>query len=98
MNLPVILRGRARREFDEAVDWYEGRQAGLGDKFTAAVQGVLDDISANPRRHPRALGEVRQGLVRGFPYCVYFREERGRIIVIAIFHASRDPSDWQSRA
>jgi toxin ParE1/3/4 len=98
MNLPVILRGRARREFDEAVDWYEGRQAGLGDKFTTAVQRVLDDISANPRHHPRALGEVRQGLVHGFPYCVYFREENGQILVIAIFHASRDPSDWQSRA
>ena len=98
MNLPVFLRRQARREYDEAVDWYEERRPGLGPKFTEAVQSVLDAASANPRRHPRVFGEVHEGIVPGFPYCVYYRAEGGRIVVLAVFHSSRDPSIWQARA
>lgn len=97
MNLPVILRRQARREFDEAADWYEAHRVGLGAKLTDAVQQVFDAASANPRRYPRAFGEVREGVVHGFPYCVYYQEEAGSIVVIAVFHMSRDPSIWQSR-
>ncbi len=98
MNRPVVLRRQARVEFDEAADWYEARRPGLGARFVTAVQQVLDAIAVSPQRYPRASGEVREGLVHGFPYCVYYREEAGQIVVIAVFHTSRDPSDWQSRA
>ena len=37
-------------------------------------------------------------LVIGFPYCVYYREEPGRVLVLAVFHTSRDPTVWQSRS
>jgi hypothetical protein len=36
--------------------------------------------------------------VRGFPYCVYYREESSLVRVLSVFHTSRDPSIWQSRA
>ncbi len=98
MNRPVVFRRQARLEYGEAADWYEDRRAGLGAKFTDAVQEVLDSASVNPSRHPRVFDEVREGLVQGFPYCVYYREERGNLLVIGVFHTSRDPSIWQSRA
>lgn len=98
MSLPITFRRQARREFDEAADWYEPRRAGLGARFVAAGQRVLDEVAANPQRYPAVFGDVREGIVKGFPYCVYYREEGGQIIVLAVFHASRDPSIWQSRA
>ena len=98
MKLPVVLRRQARREYDEAADSYESRQPGLGERFTEAVQAIFDSASANPGRHPRVFGEVHEGPVPGFPYCVYYRKERGYLLVIAVFHTSRDPSIWQSRA
>jgi len=98
MNLPVIFRPQARREFDDAADWYEQRRTGLGARFVAAVQQVLDEVSANPQRYSEVFGDVREGIVQGFPYCVYYREENGQIIVLAVVHATRDPSVWQSRA
>ena len=39
-SLPIVFRRAARIEFDDAADWYEQRRAGLGAKFTAAVQRV----------------------------------------------------------
>jgi toxin ParE1/3/4 len=97
-TLPVIFRRVARAEFDAAADWYEGRQAGLGAAFTAAVQQVLDRIAAQPDLYPQVYGDVREALVPGFPYCVYYRDEPGRVLVLAVFHTARDPAIWQGRA
>ncbi len=58
MRRPVVLRRQARLEYDEAASWYEDRRAGLGAKFTAAVQEVLDSASEDPGRHPRVFEEV----------------------------------------
>ena len=97
MTVPVLLRRQARREFDEAANWYEQRRAGLGVRFVLAVQRVLGAIADNPARYPEVFDDVREGLVPGFPFCVYHRVEAGQVIVLAVFHTSRDPSIWQSR-
>lgn len=98
MTRPVRFRRQARIEFDEAADWYESRRIGLGPKFTAAVRSVIETATTTPSLHPRVFEDVREGLVHGFPYCVYYRDTKQQILVIAIFHTSRDPSNWQSRA
>ena len=98
MNLPVILDPEAKDEFDEAYDFYESRRDGLGELFANAVQVVLDRISYNPRMHGIVVRNVRRGVVRGYPYCVYYREEQNAIRVLAIFHTSRDPAIWIGRA
>jgi plasmid stabilization system protein ParE len=97
MKRPVILDPEARSEFDEAYDFYESRRTGLGEQFSDAVQTVLDRISANPKTHGVVVGHVRRGVVRGYPYCVYYREEQSTVRVLAVFHTSRDPADWLRR-
>ena len=98
MSLSITFRRQARGEFDEAADWYEQRRAGLGTRFVAAVERVLDHAAVNPGRYAKVLEGEHEGLVRGFPYCIYFREEGEQIVVLAVFHASRNPAIWQSRA
>jgi toxin ParE1/3/4 len=98
MSLPVVLDPEAQAEFDEGYDFYEGRKAGLGETFADAVQVVLDRISANPLIHQVVFGTVRRGVVKGFPYCLYYREEPTLVRVLSVFHTSRDPAIWQARA
>lgn len=98
MSLPVGFRRAARAEFDDAVDWYEQRRAGLGAAFTAAVQRVLDQIASQPDLYPQVYQDVREALVSGYPYCVYYREEPGQVVVLSVYHTARDPSIWQGRA
>lgn len=97
MSVPVVFRREARLEFDGAADWYEQRQSGLGPRFTRAVQQLLDRIAGQPDFYPPVWSDVREALVRGFPYCVYYRQESGQVLVLAVFHTARDPSVWQSR-
>jgi toxin ParE1/3/4 len=98
MSLPVVFRRAARAEFDDAADWYEQCRARLGAAFTAAVQWVLDQIAARPDFYPQVYQDVREALVSSYPYCVYYREEPGRVVVLSVFHTARDPSIWQGRA
>ncbi len=98
MSLAVVFRRAARAEFDDAADWYEQRRAGLGAMFTAAVRQALLRIAAQPDSYPKVHQEIREALVSGYPYCVYYVEESDRVVVLAIFHTARDPSIWQSRS
>lgn len=51
MTLPVRLLPEARKEFDDASEWYEQRRAGLGPTFVQKVDEVLLRIGADPLRH-----------------------------------------------
>ena len=59
---------------------------------------MLDRVAAQPDFYAAVWNDVREALVPGFPYCVYYREEPGRVLVLSIFHTARDPSVWQGRA
>ena len=97
MKLPVVLREAAEVEFDEAFDWYDSRQVGLGPEFAAEVQKVFDRIAANPKLHQRVFADIRMAVVQRFFYCVFYRSHADRVEVIAVFHPSRDPAIWQAR-
>ena len=98
MSFPLVLRRKARIDFDEAFDWYEQQRAGLGVRFAERVQWVFESISAMPELHAPIFGDVRRALVRTFPYSVFYRIRGGRVVVLAVFHNKRDPKIWQSRA
>jgi plasmid stabilization system protein ParE len=97
MNFPIIFRRDARREFDHAYDWYEKQKAGLGEEFSESVHRVLERIAANPQLHQCVFKDVRRATLDRFPYCVFYRAERTRIRVLAVFHSKRDPGIWQAR-
>ena len=96
--MPVILRPEAGQEYDDAFDYYELQQPGLGVTFAGRVQDVLTRIGNNPKMHGVVLGDVRKAVVRKFPFCIYYREVAGTVEVLAVFHTSRDPRIWRSRA
>jgi plasmid stabilization system protein ParE len=97
MSLPVVFRPAARDEYDQAFAWYEGQRTGLGLEFEEAVERVVGEIAAHPKRYPVVLRDIREAPIRRFPYCVYYRVRAGRLIVLSVFHTSRDPDTWQSR-
>lgn len=98
MSWAIRLRRVAQAEYDDAADWYESHRRGLGLRFVAAVRQVLDALAAQPDRYPEIGPGVREAAVSGWPYCVYYQVPSDHVMVLAVFHTSRDPSVWQSRA
>jgi plasmid stabilization system protein ParE len=93
----IIFTSAAREELIEAQDWYEGEATGQGRRFRQAIDALIERMSDNPRQFPAVLKNVRRALLRRFPYSLFFVVEHDALIVIACFHASRDPSHWQKR-
>ena len=73
------------------------QREGLGENFIEAVQQVIDAIAKDPLRYPIVWNNVREGPLSDFPFAVYYRIKSNRIVIISIFHSSRDPTVWQSR-
>src|SRR5262245_2404478 len=96
MQRAVLVRPEARDEAAETRTWYEGRQAGLGDRFTNELDRTVRSIAENPFQFPRARHEIRRAVLDRFPYAVYYRVTDTEIIVLAV-QGRQDPARWQSR-
>lgn len=93
----VIFTRAARAELIEAQDWYEAERAGLGTRLRLEVDAAVTRMAVNPLQFPVVHKQIRRAVVRRFPYLLFFVIEGNTLVVIACFHASRDPQRWQER-
>ena len=93
----VIFLPAAQIEAGEAQDWYEAESDGLGVAFRAELDHAVLRLAANPLQFPIVLADIRRVLLRRFPYALFFRIVDDAVFVMACFHSSRDPTNWQQR-
>jgi plasmid stabilization system protein ParE len=93
--LPVIYRPAAEFELQEAHNWYEEREPGLGSEFMRCVDSCIQLIRRHPEIFPVAHRNIRQAVVRRFPYSIFYFPANETIIVVSVFHASRQPKRWE---
>ncbi|MBB6249739.1 type II toxin-antitoxin system RelE/ParE family toxin [Nitrospirillum iridis] len=93
----VILSPQARAEYIEAIEWYRHQAPGLDKRLRAAFTVARTRIAANPLQFPSVIGGTRRALLQDFPYLVIYRVTGGAVQVIAFFHTSRNPRQWQRR-
>ena len=94
---PVLFTVAARAELIEAQDWYEVQASGLGHPFRAEIDGVVQRMADNPRQFSVVFKTLRRARAKKFPYALYFLIEPDALLIVACFHASRDPRQWQKR-
>lgn len=70
----------------------ERQRAGLGQQFLAAARAPLDELAAEPRRHPCVLGEIRRVRLKRFPYALFYRLAGDTVAVTACLHQRRSPA------
>ncbi len=87
----------ARKEFREAILFYDERAPGLGIAFTDEVQSAIQRIRDMPAAWPTLSGDVRCCQMRRFPYGILYRESRAIIEIIAVMHQHRHPDSWKGR-
>ncbi len=92
---PVELSRLARRHLNDGAAYYEGKEAGLSERFVRCLRQARLRLADHPRIGQHVERGVHRLLVSGFPHAVYYRPERGRVLVIAIVHSSRHPDFWK---
>jgi toxin ParE1/3/4 len=97
MTLPVRSHPAAKREFNEAADFYDLERLGLGSDFIDRVEHAVGQIRKHPEAAPVVLGSVRRQLVTKFPFSVIYSVIEGTVVVLAVAHHRRRPFYWLSR-
>lgn len=91
MSLPIAFLPEAERDLNEAFEWYESQRRGLGLDLIGAVDETLSRIGQNPMAYGMVHRDLRKATARRFPYSIVFRVEQEQVLVVAVFHAKRDP-------
>jgi plasmid stabilization system protein ParE len=93
----VELLPAARREIDEAFEWYRQRSRDAADTFIREIDRGFRLISESPTLWPSFEAESRRYLLGRYPFSIIFRPGDDRITVIAVAHQSRKPNYWRHR-
>ena len=97
MKRGLVLRRVAEKEFEDSIAWYESEREGLGQEFRTAIEEYFQRIADNPEWFPEVRCEVRRAVVRRFPFVIHFLIEKERIVVLSVFHTSREPEQLKHR-
>ena len=97
MSLQISFHRAASAELSEASAWYENKRIGLGKEFIAEIGCLCMAASEHPLQFAIVRKDIRRIVANRFPFSVYFRAEKHRIVVLAVFHGSRDPAIWLER-
>jgi toxin ParE1/3/4 len=84
-------------ELQDSALWYEDQKRGLGSNFMLSIEATLDSIQRNPFLFPIVRNQTRRAVVKRFPYSVFYQIDHDVIIVLAVFHMSRDPEILTTR-
>lgn len=87
----------AESEFNQAVDYYEEIEAGLGYDFAVEIYATIQRSLTYPSAWPILEGDIRRCLVRRFPYGVLYSIEPNGLYILAVMNLHRDPDYWKPR-
>lgn len=84
----IELTSEATRDIEAAVDWYDARAPRLGDEFLKRLDIILGNIQSQPLMYPELESNVRRGLLKQFPFAVYYVPREATVRVFAVLHTS----------
>ena len=97
MSRRFIVRDGAQDDVDRAREWYEGQQAGLGDRFFEDVVATFRAIEAMPLRFREVQPDVRRASLSRFRHAVYLFVDANLVAILTVVHQRQDPKTWRSR-
>lgn len=102
-GLLVVLRDFARRDVEDAVDWFRDEvDTETALRFVDSFDAALNHLSKHPRTgSPRYATELelpglRSWPLDGFPYPVFYVVADDVVDVWRVLHAHRDVPAWLS--
>ena len=100
MKYLVKIEPEALKDIQDATDWYNEAQAGLGKRFQNTTIKLINGLSKNPHIYAIRYQKIHCVVVKKFPYMVHFfiNEDTRTVEVLAVFSTDRNPKIWEERA
>jgi plasmid stabilization system protein ParE len=87
----------ARRELNDAADYYDSIDLKLGDDFLEEIDDCISRILMFPVAWTKLRGSVRRCRTHRFPYSLIYDLEEEQVFILAVMHLSREPNYWVNR-
>ncbi len=71
--MSFVFHPEAETEFNEAIDYYEGIELGLGYDFAIEVYNTIQRSASFPKAWSIIEGDIRRSLVKRFPFGVFIQ-------------------------
>ncbi len=100
MSFRVVIEDEAEREFAAAVDFYDEREPGIGQRFASDLRAFFKIVCQDPERFPFASRLARRAkMPEPWPYSVYFaiKRETSEVVISTIWHGARNPDELKRR-
>ena len=94
----VTFNELAERELNDAAQYYEHEQAGLGAAFVAEIERTTRTLIELPLASPVVLNSVRRRLCSRFPYALLYTVAESEIRILAVMNLKRRPGYWVGRS
>jgi len=93
MNYQITYRERATKEYIKSISWYKERSTYAAENFINSINKTLEGIASNPYIKRNTYKQFYEAQAKIFPFSIiYFIEEPiSRIVIVSIFHHSRNP-------
>jgi hypothetical protein len=93
----VLFHPLFKDDLQNAYDYYESKQRGLGENFLAVVEEALALIQTKPLLFQKIFGHKRKANTRKFPYGIFYSVKKSTVSVFSAFHLHRSPDVWRRR-
>jgi plasmid stabilization system protein ParE len=100
MSYTIRFSQLATEDLTEILGWYKEQNVeGLHRQFIEATSKVLKRLEINPQSNAIVHNNVRQALLKKFPYKILYTFDNAivEVLVIAVIHQKRDPKIWKGR-
>ena len=97
MSRLISIHEAAEAEINEAADFYDLHNPGLGNEFLAEIGRTIRGISEFPEAAPVVRGRLRKRSIAKFPYALVYSVRPEEIRILAVAHHKRRPFYWRSR-
>jgi len=97
MSYSIRYHPEAEAELKEAAVYLDNESMGLGELFLDDVQEALNLIVFSPKISPVIQNNVRQNVLRKFPYYLIYTIVDCEIRILAVAHQRRRPFYWKDR-
>ncbi|HNZ28246.1 MAG TPA: type II toxin-antitoxin system RelE/ParE family toxin [Spirochaetota bacterium] len=96
MNYKIVFE--ASKEIEEAIEYYDLLNKGLGSKLLKELENSLKIICEYPESCVRISKKFRRCLLRRFPYGIIYTIYNNEIIITAFMNLYRKPNYWKNRS
>lgn len=98
MFFKIVIDPRAINDIVQAVEYYNSKQEGLGEKFKANVNKYIESLSKNPFYAIR-YKDFRCLPLQQFPFLIvfYINERNKTVFINALFNTYQNPKRFPKK-